>query len=64
MKMRPAPTGPQAPEPFELRRNGTYVVFRKVYQDVAAFRRYLADRCEGALRFRTTSLTRNWSQPR
>jgi len=29
------------PEPAELRRNGTYMVFRKLYQDVAAFRRYL-----------------------
>ncbi len=36
------PDGTQAPEPFELRLNGTYVVFRKLYQDVAAFRRYLA----------------------
>jgi Dyp-type peroxidase family len=36
------PDGAQGPEPFELRRNGTYVVFRKLYQDVAAFRRYLA----------------------
>ena len=35
------PEGTQAPEPLELRRNGTYVVFRKLYQDVAAFRRYL-----------------------
>ena len=35
------PEGTPAPEPFELRRNGTYVVFRKLYQDVAAFRRYL-----------------------
>ena len=34
--------GTQAPEPFELRVNGTFVVFRKLYQDVAAFRRYLA----------------------
>ena len=42
MKMRPAPTGTQMPEPFELRLNGTYMVFRKLYQDVAAFRRYLA----------------------
>jgi Dyp-type peroxidase family len=33
--------GTQAPEPFELRVNGTYMVFRKLYQDVAAFRRYL-----------------------
>src|ERR1700757_102123 len=36
------PPGAPAPEPFELRANGTYVVFRKLYQDVAAFRRYLA----------------------
>ena len=36
------PDGTQTPEPIELRRNGTYVVFRKLYQDVAAFRRYLA----------------------
>jgi Dyp-type peroxidase family len=35
------PDGTQIPEPAELRRNGTYVVFRKLYQDVAAFRRYL-----------------------
>jgi Dyp-type peroxidase family len=34
--------GTPAPEPFELRLNGTYVVFRKLYQDVAAFRRYMA----------------------
>ena len=34
--------GTQAPDPPELRLNGTYVVFRKLYQDVAAFRRYLA----------------------
>ena len=33
---------PQMPEPRELRLNGTYMVFRKLYQDVAAFRRYLA----------------------
>jgi Dyp-type peroxidase family len=36
------PPGTQAPEPFELRVNGTYMVFRKLYQDVAAFRRYLS----------------------
>ena len=36
------PDGTQVPEPFELRLNGTYMVFRKLYQDVAAFRRYLA----------------------
>jgi Dyp-type peroxidase family len=34
--------GTPAPEPFELRVNGTFIVFRKLYQDVAAFRRYLA----------------------
>jgi len=34
--------GTQTPEPAELRLNGTYVVFRKLYQDVAAFRQYLA----------------------
>jgi Dyp-type peroxidase family len=36
------PDGTPTPEPFELRLNGTYMVFRKLYQDVAAFRRYLA----------------------
>jgi len=36
------PEGTQSPEPAELRLNGTYMVFRKLYQDVAAFRRYLA----------------------
>ena len=36
------PDGALGPEPFELRRNGTYVVFRKLYQDAAAFERYLA----------------------
>ena len=36
------PDGTQTPEPFELRVNGTYMVFRKLYQDAAAFRRYLA----------------------
>jgi len=35
------PAGTQTPEPLELRVNGTYMVFRKLYQDVAAFRRYL-----------------------
>ena len=33
------PHGTQAPEPRELRLNGTYLVFRKLHQDVAAFRR-------------------------
>jgi Dyp-type peroxidase family len=32
--------GTTTPEPYELRLNGTYMVFRKLYQDVAAFRRY------------------------
>jgi Dyp-type peroxidase family len=32
-----------APEPEALGRNGTYVVFRKLHQRVAAFRRYLRD---------------------
>jgi len=31
------------PEPAALGRNGTYVVFRKLHQRVAAFRRYLRD---------------------
>ena len=35
------PDGTQTPEPLELRLNGTYMVFRKLYQDVSAFRRYL-----------------------
>lgn len=35
------PEGTPAPEPLELRLNGTYTVFRKLYQDVAAFRRFL-----------------------
>ena len=34
--------GTCTPEPFELRVNGTFLVFRKLYQDVAGFRRYLA----------------------
>src|SRR3954469_9129777 len=32
---------PPTPQPEVLGRNGTYVVFRKLYQRVAAFRRYL-----------------------
>jgi Dyp-type peroxidase family len=36
------PDGTKTPEPLELRLNGTYMVFRKLYQDVAAFRQYLA----------------------
>jgi Dyp-type peroxidase family len=35
------PEGTQTPQPLELRLNGTYMVFRKLYQDAAAFRRYL-----------------------
>ena len=34
--------GTCVPEPFELRVNGTFLVFRKLYQNVAGFRRYLA----------------------
>ena len=56
--------GTQTPEPLELRLNGTYMVFRKLYQDVAAFRRYLADGREGALRFRRSHTTRSWSRRR
>jgi Dyp-type peroxidase family len=36
------PDGRQLPSPPELWLNGTFLVFRKLYQDVAAFRRYLA----------------------
>lgn len=32
---------PPAPQPDVLGRNGSYVVFRKLHQDVAGFRRYL-----------------------
>ncbi|MEV6866825.1 Dyp-type peroxidase [Streptosporangium subroseum] len=35
--------GLQAPQPDVLGRNGTYVVFRKLHQRVAAFRSYLQD---------------------
>jgi Dyp-type peroxidase family len=34
---------PAAPPPDELSRNGSYVVYRKLHQDVAAFRRQLAE---------------------
>lgn len=37
---------PAAPEPRELAINGTFIVYRKIYQDVAAFRQFLQ---EGAL---------------
>ncbi|MFI6889108.1 Dyp-type peroxidase [Streptosporangium canum] len=39
--------GVQAPRPEVLGRNGTYVVFRKLHQRVAAFRRYLRDNSTG-----------------
>jgi Dyp-type peroxidase family len=35
------PDGTPTPDPRELRLNGSYLVFRKLYQDVAAFRRFL-----------------------
>ncbi len=34
---------PPIPQPDVLGRNGSYVAFRKLYQDVAAFRRYLKE---------------------
>ena len=34
---------PAAPPPDELSRNGSYLVYRKLHQDVAAFRRQLAE---------------------
>ena len=37
------------PEPAVLGRNGTYVVFRKLRQDVAAFRRYLQTNATSAV---------------
>ncbi|GGV17707.1 peroxidase [Streptomyces filipinensis] len=39
--------GVQRPHPTELGRNGSYAVFRKLHQDVAAFRRYLKDNSTG-----------------
>jgi Dyp-type peroxidase family len=39
---------PPAPQPETLGRNGSYVVFRKLHQDVAAFRRYLRANASGA----------------
>jgi Dyp-type peroxidase family len=39
--------GTQIPQPGILGRNGTYVVFRKLHQRVAAFRRYLKDNATG-----------------
>jgi Dyp-type peroxidase family len=35
------------PQPAILGRNGTYVAFRKLHQNVAAFRRYLRDKAAG-----------------
>ena len=52
------------PEPFELRLNGTYMVFRKLYQDVAAFRRYLVAAAKVALWHPMTIITRSWSRPK
>ncbi|MGW3076110.1 Dyp-type peroxidase [Kitasatospora sp. NPDC001132] len=39
--------GVQTPQPAVLGRNGSYAVFRKLHQDVAAFRRYLRDNSTG-----------------
>ncbi|GAA2299199.1 peroxidase [Nonomuraea roseoviolacea subsp. roseoviolacea] len=39
--------GVQTPQPDVLGRNGTYVVFRKLHQRVALFRRYLRDNSTG-----------------
>jgi Dyp-type peroxidase family len=39
---------PGMPQPAMLGRNGSYVAFRKLQQNVAAFRRYLAERATGA----------------
>ena len=49
------PEGTQAPDPPELRLNGTYVVFRKLYQDVGRVSTLSGDGREGALRFRRRS---------
>ena len=38
---------PPAPWPDVLGRNGSYIVFRKLHQKVAAFRRYLRDNAKG-----------------
>src|SRR5678816_1675818 len=39
--------GIQKTEPDVLGRNGTYVVFRKLYQNVAAFRKFVKDNSKG-----------------
>ena len=41
---------PQSPFPRELAVNGTYIVYRKIYQDVAAFRKVLDRRSHVHLR--------------
>jgi Dyp-type peroxidase family len=41
-------SAPPMPAPEVLGRNGTYAVFRKLHQRVAAFRRYLAERARDA----------------
>jgi Dyp-type peroxidase family len=38
---------PDAPEPETLARNGSYLVYRKLHQDVAAFRRLLRENASG-----------------
>ncbi len=37
------------PQPLALSRNGTFLVFRKLYQDVAAFRRFLKEQAQAVL---------------
>ncbi len=39
-------TEPPIPQPRELGLNGTFIVYRKIYQDVAAFRQFLAQAAE------------------
>ncbi|MFD8993445.1 Dyp-type peroxidase [Streptomyces abikoensis] len=39
--------GVRTPQPTVLGRNGSYAAFRKLHQDVAAFRRYLRDNSAG-----------------
>lgn len=39
-----APENPQETRPKDLGRNGTYIVFRKLHQDVAGWRRYFAEK--------------------
>ena len=34
---------PEGPVPVQLARNGTFLVYRKIHQDVASFRRYLRE---------------------